>query len=137
MAKVVVIGAGLAGSAFCVPLADQGHDVRLVGTHVDRKTIEALAADRFHPRLKVALPGGVHPLPHDRLGEALAGDVALIVIAVSTAGVPWAAEQLATALERAPPIVLVTKGLAATGGEIRILPALVEDALREIGRAHV
>lgn len=133
MAKVVVIGAGLAGSAFCVPLADQGHDVRLVGTPVDREIIGALAGDRFHPRLKVTLPGAVRPLTHDHLGEALGGDVALVVIAVSTAGVPWAAEQLAGALEQAPPIVLVTKGLAAAGGEIRILPALVEDALRARG----
>jgi len=130
VAKVVVLGAGLAGSAFCVPLADQGHEVHLVGTHVDREIIEALAASGFHPRLRVALPPSVRPLPDERLEEALRGDVALVVIAVSTAGIPWAAARLAAALERAPPVLLVTKGLAAAGGEIRILPALVEDALR-------
>jgi glycerol-3-phosphate dehydrogenase (NAD(P)+) len=130
VAKVVVLGAGLAGSAFCVPLADQGHDVHLVGTHVDEEIIEALTAGGFHPRLRVALPRAVRPLPHERLEEALAGEVALVVIAVSTAGVPWAAERLAAALARVPPILLVTKGLAAAGGEIRILPALVEEALR-------
>jgi glycerol-3-phosphate dehydrogenase (NAD(P)+) len=130
VAKVVVLGAGLAGSAFCVPLADQGHEVHLVGTHVDREIIETLAASGFHPRLRVTLPPSVRPLPHDRLAEALGGDVALVVIAVSTAGIPWAAERLAAALARVPPILLVTKGLEAAGGEIRILPALVEDALR-------
>ena len=133
MASIVVLGAGLAGSAFCVPLADQGHEVFLVGTHVDQPIIEALARSGFHPRLGVSLPPAVRPLPHDRLAEALGGDVALVVIAVSTAGVPWAAEQLALAAAaagHAPPILLVTKGLAAAGGEIRVLPALVEDALR-------
>jgi glycerol-3-phosphate dehydrogenase (NAD(P)+) len=130
VAKVVVLGAGLAGSAFCVPLADQGHEVHLVGTHVDREIIEALTASGFHPRLRVPLPPAVRPRPHDRLEAALSGEVALVVIAVSTAGVPWAAERLAAALERVPPILLVTKGLAAAGGEIRILPALVEEALR-------
>ena len=131
MARVVVLGAGLAGSAFCVPLADQGHEVSLVGTHVDREVIDELAASGFHPRLKVRLPPSVTPLPHERLAEALRGDVALVVIAVSTAGVPWAAEQLAIATSgRAPPILMVTKGLAAAGGEIRVLPAVVEDALR-------
>jgi glycerol-3-phosphate dehydrogenase (NAD(P)+) len=130
VAKLVVLGAGLAGSAFCVPLADQGHDVRLVGTHVDREIIEALTAGGVHPRLRVALPRAVRPLPHERLEEALADEVALVVIAVSTAGVPWAAERLAAALARVPPILLVTKGLAAAGGEIRVLPALVEEALR-------
>jgi glycerol-3-phosphate dehydrogenase (NAD(P)+) len=58
------------------------------------------------------------------------------VIAVSTAGIPWAAARLAGALERVPPILLVTKGLAAAGGEIRILPAVVEDALRARGLRH-
>jgi glycerol-3-phosphate dehydrogenase (NAD(P)+) len=133
VAKVVVLGAGLAGSAFCVPLADQGHEVCLVGTHVDRPIIEALATTGFHPRLGVTLPRSVRPFPHDRLGEALSGEVALVVIAVSTAGVPWAAAQLAAALRRVPPILLVTKGLAAAGGEIRILPAVVEDELRARG----
>jgi glycerol-3-phosphate dehydrogenase (NAD(P)+) len=60
------------------------------------------------------------------------------VIAVSTAGVPWAAEQLATvaaADRRAPPVLLVTKGLAAAAGEIRVLPVLVEDALCRRGVA--
>jgi glycerol-3-phosphate dehydrogenase (NAD(P)+) len=136
VARIVVLGAGLAGSAFCVPLADQGHEVRLVGTHVDGQVIEALARSGFHPRLKVSLPPGVRPLTHDRLGEALRHDVALVVIAVSTAGVPWAAEQLATTADgRAPPVLMVTKGLAAAGGEIRVLPAVVEDALRRHGVA--
>jgi glycerol-3-phosphate dehydrogenase (NAD(P)+) len=130
---VVVLGAGLAGSAFCIPLADQGHDVNLVGTHVDREIIEALAATGFHPRLRVGLPRAVRPLPDERLAEALRGDVALVVIAVSTAGIPWATGRLAAALGRVPPILLLTKGLAAAGGEIRILPALVEDAIRARG----
>jgi glycerol-3-phosphate dehydrogenase (NAD(P)+) len=137
VARIVVLGAGLAGSAFCVPLADQGHEVSLVGTPVDRPVIDALAQDGFHPRLKVRLPTSVTPLLHERLAEALQGDVALVVIAVSTAGVPWAAEQLAAALAgRAPPILLVTKGLAAADGEIRVLPTLVEEALRTRRRAH-
>ena len=71
MARIVVLGAGLAGSAFCVPLADQGHAVSLVGTPVDRQIIQALAQGGFHPRLGVRLPPAVTPLPHERLAEAL------------------------------------------------------------------
>jgi glycerol-3-phosphate dehydrogenase (NAD(P)+) len=137
VARIVVLGAGLAGGAFCMPLADRGHEVRLVGTPVDRPIIESLAQDGFHPRLGVRLPSAVTPLPHERLAEALAGEVALVVIAVSTAGVPWAAGQLGAALAgRAPPILLVTKGLAAADGAIRVLPSLVEDALRGRRRGH-
>lgn len=129
MAKIVVFGAGIAGSAFCIPLAERGHEVRLVGTHVDRETVATLASTRAHPRLRVALPPSVQPLPHDRLAEALADDVALVVLAVSTAGVAWAAEQLAAVLARPIPILLLTKGLAAEDDEIRILPAVVQQAL--------
>jgi glycerol-3-phosphate dehydrogenase (NAD(P)+) len=32
------------GSALCVPLADQGHDVRLIGTPLDASIISALKA---------------------------------------------------------------------------------------------
>jgi glycerol-3-phosphate dehydrogenase (NAD(P)+) len=131
VARIVVLGAGLAGSAFCMPLADQGHAVSLVGTPVDGPIIDALAEGGFHHRLGVRLPSAVTALHHERLAEALRGDIALVVIAVSTAGVPWAAEQLAAALAgRAPPILMVTKGLAASGGEIQVLPAVVEDALQ-------
>jgi glycerol-3-phosphate dehydrogenase (NAD(P)+) len=120
-----------------MPLADQGHAVSLVGTPVDRQIIDALAGNRFHSRLEVSLPAAVTPLHDERLAEALRGDVALVVIAVSTAGVPWAAEQLAAAAAgRAPPVLMVTKGLAAAGGEIRVLPTLVEDALRARRRVH-
>jgi glycerol-3-phosphate dehydrogenase (NAD(P)+) len=109
VARIVVLGAGLAGSAFCMPLADQGHAVSLVGTPVDRQIIDALASNRFHSRLEVSLPAAVTPLHDERLAEALRGDVALVVIAVSTAGVPWAAAQLAAVLAgRAPPILMVT-----------------------------
>ena len=41
MAEVLVLGAGAMGSAFCFPLSDSGHNVRLVGTHLDNDGIEA------------------------------------------------------------------------------------------------
>ena len=53
------------------------------------------------------------------------------MIAVSTAGCRGRrSSSQPRSPGRAPPILLVTKGLAAADGEIRVLPALVEDALR-------
>ena len=40
--KVAVIGAGMMGSAMAVPAADNGHQVRLIGTPLDRAIIEAI-----------------------------------------------------------------------------------------------
>ena len=42
MATFVVLGAGMMGSALCVPLVDRGHRVRLVGTHLDGEIIAAM-----------------------------------------------------------------------------------------------
>ena len=39
MAKVVILGAGVMGSAFSMPLSDNGHQVNLVGTHLDDNEI--------------------------------------------------------------------------------------------------
>ncbi len=42
MAKIVILGAGVMGSAFDLPLSDAGQQVYLVGTHLDRDWIEAI-----------------------------------------------------------------------------------------------
>ena len=57
--KAGVVGAGMMGTALCTPLADAGHEVRLVGTHLDGAWVAAMKADRRHPKLAVPLPDGV------------------------------------------------------------------------------
>jgi glycerol-3-phosphate dehydrogenase (NAD(P)+) len=58
MAVITVLGAGRMGTAFCTPLLDRGHQVRLVGTHLDREYIDALRASGVHPGLGHPLPPG-------------------------------------------------------------------------------
>ncbi len=41
MAIITIVGAGLMGTAVAWPLADNGHDVRLVGTHLDAGIIRS------------------------------------------------------------------------------------------------
>jgi glycerol-3-phosphate dehydrogenase (NAD(P)+) len=50
MANVVVLGAGVMGSAFTMPLADNGHRVNLVGTHLDADIIEEIHETRVTSR---------------------------------------------------------------------------------------
>ena len=39
MATIAILGAGDMGTALCTPLAANGHDVRLWGTHLDRDIV--------------------------------------------------------------------------------------------------
>ena len=44
------------GTAVAWPLSDNGHQVRLVGTHLDTEIIASCLAKHFHPRLRRRLP---------------------------------------------------------------------------------
>lgn len=129
MGPVLILGAGVMGSAFTLPLADAGNDVRLVGTHLDRELIEGVRRDGVHPRLRAPLPQSVQAFQHDELATALDETVELIVFGVSSAGIDWAIGQLRPLLRRKLPILLLTKGLTADGRRIGILPEPVETAL--------
>lgn len=78
MARIVVLGAGVMGSAFCLAPFDTGQEVRLVGTHLDRDIIDSIAESRRHPRLGIALPEPIQPYHHDRLTDALSDGADLI-----------------------------------------------------------
>ncbi|HXF61690.1 MAG TPA: 2-dehydropantoate 2-reductase N-terminal domain-containing protein, partial [Caldilineaceae bacterium] len=128
MANVVILGAGLMGSAFSTPLADNGHQVRLVGTHLDGDIIEEIHESRMHPRLRVRLPDAVTPYTYDRLGEAMRG-ADLVVVGVNSLGVEWAADRLGEALAPSTPVLMLTKGLEGDGERLRILPEVLRDGL--------
>lgn len=129
MATVLVLGAGVMGSAFTLPLADAGVAVRLVGTHLDRTLIEGVRRDRVHPRLGTPLPESVQVFQDDDLASALDETVDLVVLGVSSAGIHWAIDRLWEHLPGQRPILLLTKGLTADGRDIGILPQAVTAAL--------
>ena len=55
MSNVTIVGAVLMGTAMAWPLSDNGHHVRLVGTHLDKEIIASCLDKRFHPRLRPRL----------------------------------------------------------------------------------
>lgn len=128
MANVVILGAGLMGSAFSVPLADNGHAVRLVGTHLDDAEIEELHESGVHPRLRVKLPTAVTPYTYDRLGEALA-DADLVVVGVNSLGVDWASFMLSDVISPQTPLLMLTKGMEGDGTRLQLLPDLLRGGL--------
>jgi glycerol-3-phosphate dehydrogenase (NAD(P)+) len=129
MAEVLILGAGVMGSAFSFPLADAGHTVTLVGTHLDRDWISSVRETGVHPKLKMKLPESVVPLTHDQLREVAFRKIDLIVMGVNSAGVDWAVQQLGPLLQMPTPIIMLTKGLRACNNTLQILPDVVREGL--------
>jgi len=116
MALILILGAGVMGSAIAVPAADNGHQVILAGTHLDRDIVAALKTDRAaHPRLGAPLPAAVEPLDIEDLNGGHFENADLIILGVSSAGMNWASERLRQLMHVPTPIALVTKGLVRDG----------------------
>ena len=133
MAEILVLGAGVMGSAFSVLLADCGHQVNLIGTHLDTDLIRGILRDGIHEKLKVKLQNQIVASSHDQLGEVLSDDTDLIVYGVNSAGVQWANRQLGRVLKKSRPILMLTKGLAVRNNAIGILPQVVRQDMLDYG----
>lgn len=114
------------GSAMIFPARDRGHEVRLVGTHLDQAIIDSVAATGRHPRLNVKLPDGVKAFAHGDFGKALGDDTDLVILGVSSAGVSWAIDRLCETLKKPVPVMMITKGLMPKDGAILTLPDFVQ-----------
>jgi glycerol-3-phosphate dehydrogenase (NAD(P)+) len=129
MAHVAIVGAGMMGTATAWPLADNGHAVRLVGTHLDAEIIRSCKERRYHPRLKRELPQSVRPYSVEEVVEALTG-ADVIVSGVSSPGVHWIGRTIGPHLVPGQIIIAVTKGLESTAeGDLMILPDVLASEL--------
>jgi glycerol-3-phosphate dehydrogenase (NAD(P)+) len=137
MAIITVLGAGVMGTALTFPAADNGHDVRLVGTHLDDDIIASCKAQRFHPRLKRAIPDSVKPFYYREIAQSGISDSEVILLGVNSRGVHWAAEALAPHLRPGQIVMMVTKGLESVSGALKILPDVLRDRLPDGIREQV
>ncbi|NJM28790.1 MAG: glycerol-3-phosphate dehydrogenase [Rhizobiales bacterium] len=129
MSVAAILGAGVMGSAMCMPLADRGHTVRLTGTHLDEMIIESVRANGLHPKLNVTLPKQIAPFQHVAFAEAASG-ADLIVLGVSSAGIGWAIDRLCDVLPGPVPILMITKGMHPQTDTLHALPDYVERELK-------
>ena len=130
MAVITILGAGVMGSAMTLPAADRGHEVRLVGTHLDREIIDSVKQSGRHPRLSVTLPPGVKGFHDDEFGAALGDDTDLILLGVSSAGIAWAIDRLCETLTKSIDLVMITKGMHPEADAIIPLPDRVQAEVR-------
>jgi len=128
MARIAILGAGMMGSALVFPLVDRGHELSLIGTHLDTEIIRALKAGADHPTLRLPLPSSVQPFYAHESSEALRSADA-IALGVSSAGVRWAGQALAASLRGGVPLLMISKGLVYGEQGFAILPDVLRQEL--------
>ena len=106
MKTITIIGAGMMGSALAFPARENGNEVRLVGTHLDREIIDTCRATGRHPKFVKDFPAGLEYYQIEQVDAAIDG--ADLIIALGHLGVdesskPWTSEE----------VILNTSGLDA------------------------
>ena len=110
MQTITIIGAGMMGSALAFPTRENGNEVRIVGTHLDREIIENCKNCNRHPKFNKDFPTGISFYQIEELKTAIAG-ADFIICGVSSFGVEWFADEILPQLDENVPIISVTKGL--------------------------
>jgi glycerol-3-phosphate dehydrogenase (NAD(P)+) len=134
---VSVLGSGVMATALTWPLTDNGHEVRLVGTHLDREIIDSIQKTGVHPNLDLEVPETVRAYQLEEAEEAFEG-AQVAMSGVNSFGVHWASEQFASLLKPGMMVIAVTKGLEADeNGNLSILPDVLASEVPEDLRKQV
>ncbi len=113
MKTITIIGAGMMGSALAFPARENGNEVRLVGTHLDREIIENCKKTNRHLKFTKDFPSGVEYYQIEELQKAVSG-ADFIICGVSSFGVEWFRDVILEKLPENVPVISVTKGLMNT-----------------------
>ena len=113
MKTITIIGAGMMGSALAFPARENGNEVRIVGTHLDRDIIDASQKSGRHPKFNKDFPEGVTYYQIEELEIAIDG-ADFIICGVSSFGVDWFKDEILPKLHENVPVISVTKGLMNT-----------------------
>ncbi|MBP3379030.1 MAG: glycerol-3-phosphate dehydrogenase [Clostridia bacterium] len=134
MATVTIIGAGMMGSALAFPARENGHTVRLVGTHLDREIIEACKRTNRHPKFNFDFPAGLEFYQIEDMKTAIDG-ADMIIGGVSSFGVDWFGDYVLPEIPEDIPVLTVTKGLMDTpDGRLLTYPAVWKEKLEKMGK---
>ncbi|MBQ9746941.1 MAG: glycerol-3-phosphate dehydrogenase, partial [Clostridia bacterium] len=134
MAIVTIIGAGMMGSALAFPARENGHEVRLVGTHLDREIIETSARTGRHPKFTKDFPAGLKYYQIEEVSAAIEG-ADMIIGGVSSFGVEWFGDVILPIIPEDIPVITVTKGLMDTEeGKLLCYPEVWKQKLAKMGK---
>ena len=134
MAVITIIGAGMMGSALAFPAFDNGNQVRIVGTHLDREIIEHCKKHNRHPKFERDFPEGIAFYQLEELEDALPG-TDVVIGGVSSFGVSWFADEILPVLPDGMKLLTVTKGLLDTAdGRLMTYPHFWESRAEKLGK---
>ncbi|MDT3767862.1 NAD(P)H-dependent glycerol-3-phosphate dehydrogenase [Gleimia hominis] len=126
MAKIAILGAGIMATALTFPLTENGHEVHLVGTHLDQDIIASIQKDGTHPNLGLKVNDGVTAYQLEDADEAFEGaDVAMS--GVNSFGVHFAGKHLSQLVKPGMRVLSITKGMEADeDGTLHMLPDVLK-----------
>lgn len=134
MKVITIIGAGMMGSALAFPARENGNEVRLVGTHLDREIIDNCRITNRHLKFNKDFPSGVKYYQIEELNEALDG-ADFIICGVSSFGVEWFRDEILPILPESIPVISVTKGLMNTdNGDLLTYLDVWQEKLNKLGK---
>lgn len=110
MSKVLIIGAGVMGSAVAVHLGNNGHQVNLWGTQWDGQILDNMKESGRHQALDISVPESVDLYYENQLEDAFS-DTKLVVIAVISKGMGYISKKVNPYLNKDHIILTVSKGL--------------------------
>ena len=131
--KIIILGAGMMGSALAFPAAENGNDVHIVGTCLDDAIIDGYIATRKHEKFCRPFPENVQ-FHYFKDWKKVAEGCDFMIGGVSSFGVDWFLEEILTQLDPSMPVLSVTKGLRATeDGTLLSYPGFWESELAKRG----
>ena len=134
MANITIVGSGMMGSALAFPARENGHEVRVVGTHLDKEIIDECLKNNKHPKFDRPFPEGVKFYQFEDLEEALL-DANIVIGGVSSFGVEWFGDVVLPKIPENAIVLTVTKGLMDTpDGKLLTYVDLWKNKLQSINK---
>jgi glycerol-3-phosphate dehydrogenase (NAD(P)+) len=134
MAIITIVGSGMMGSALAFPARENGHEVRLVGTHLDKDIINECLKSNQHPKFDRPFPDGVKFFQIEDLEKALI-DANVVIGGVSSFGVEWFGDVVLPIIPESAIVLTVTKGLMDTpDGKLLTYVDLWKNKLQSINK---
>ncbi|MBQ6470864.1 MAG: hypothetical protein IJJ33_02675 [Victivallales bacterium] len=136
MSVVAIIGSGMMGSALAFPARENGNEVRLVGTPLDREIIDHARLANQHLKFDRPFPAGVEYYQFEEV-DAAVKDADFVICGVSSFGVEWFAESVLPRLPGNLPVLSVTKGLQdLPDGTLLCYPQVWQRTLDALGKKN-